>query len=123
LQLAGGQGVTLQDAQYVHTQLVAMANASVHGAFNPKMTTNPHFVSKAIFDWWWHYRGNKQRIPPYSKPRNPSAGTLSTLRKQSHQVVAGLNLFSSCACAHAYHAHRMKERKGGRQDSNQKAAH
>jgi hypothetical protein len=62
-----------------------MANAGVHGAYNPTMTTNPHFVSKAIFEWWWHYRSNKHRIPPYTQPGNLSAGTFS-IQTQTHQV-------------------------------------
>ena len=85
-QLAGGQDVTLQDAQYVRTQLETMANASVHGAFNPTMTTNPHLVSKAIFDWWWHYHGNKRRIPRYTQPGESVAGWLSTLPRKPSQV-------------------------------------
>ena len=74
IQLAGGDDVTLQDAQYVRTRLETMANANVHGAYDPTMTTDPHLVSKAIFDWWWHHRGNKRRIPPYV-PRPASGGT------------------------------------------------
>ncbi len=92
--------MTLQDAQYVRTQLETMANASVHGAYNPTMTTNPHLVSKAIFDWWWHYRGNKHRIPRYKKPGPSVAAWFSTPPRQPLQVLSDLQ-----ACSPVYHPH------------------
>ena len=78
--------MTLQDAQYVRTRLETMANANVHGAYNVTMTTDPHLVSKAIFDWWWHFRGNKRKIPPFSSPPTGPAVVTPTgavIRRQS----------------------------------------
>jgi len=107
--------VTLQDARYVRTQLETMAKASVHGAYNPTMTTNPHLVSKAIFDWWWHYRGNKRRIPRCTRPGESVAGWCSTPPRQplqatdlppdsdfwgglQRQVESVLSSLSTCGC-------------------------
>ena len=54
----------------MRARLVAIAVASVHGAYNPTMTTNPHLVSKAIFEWWWTHRGNRLG-PPLPERRLP----------------------------------------------------
>ena len=89
-QLAGGEGVTEQDAQFVRARLEAIAKASVHGAYNSRMTADPDFVSKAVFEWWWKYRGHRARIPQY-RPANwgrSDAGAQPGVPRRSTQVCA-----------------------------------
>jgi hypothetical protein len=73
-QLAGGQDVTLADAQFVRARLEQIANTNTHGGYHKSMTSDPDFVSRAIFEWWWHERKHKLRIPPYQPPiKSPSS--------------------------------------------------
>ena len=82
VQLVGGEGVTEQDALFVRARLEAIAKASVHGAYNSRMTADPDLVSKAVFDWWWQHRGNRKRIPPY----RPAAWGRSDAQAGRHGV-------------------------------------
>ena len=43
---------------------MAIANASAHGGFRRGMTADPDFVSRAVFEWWWHERIRRGPIPP-----------------------------------------------------------
>ena len=58
MQLAGGKEVKYDDAWYVRKRIVAIATASARGGFHPTMTSDPNFVSKAIFGWGCIHRGN-----------------------------------------------------------------
>jgi hypothetical protein len=53
-------------------RLMAMAKDSTHGGFEPRMTSDPLLVSKAIFDWWWTDADNRaafrRRVDPRLRP-------------------------------------------------------
>ena len=55
----------MEDARFVRKRLEAIATAAAHGGYHPTMTSDPAFVSKAIFEWWWYRRNNRLRIPPH----------------------------------------------------------
>jgi hypothetical protein len=61
-QQACGYQASINDSLAVLRQFQANAQAATHVGFQEKMTTDPHFLSKAVFEWWWITEGNRDRL-------------------------------------------------------------
>jgi hypothetical protein len=74
------------------SRLEAMAQASMHGGYDPTMTSDPLLVSKAVLEWWWVRQGNRAAFPrPAQAPRQaaPPAHDDAALAAAVLQVEAG----------------------------------
>jgi hypothetical protein len=62
VQHASGFQASLDESLSVLHKFEASAQAATQTGFKDTMTTDPRYLSKAVFEWWWITKGNRDRF-------------------------------------------------------------
>ena len=80
-------------------RLVAMAKDSTHGGFEPRMTSDPLLVSKAIFDWWWTDADNRAAFRRRVDPRLRAPSCFMVCQEEARSAAATVRVDTAATTA------------------------